>query len=192
MMPVIACMLILGGLGGVSNWIIAPMKGLLVAAKEGDMPLWLQRTNTHQAPVVLLIGQALIVTVLSACFLFLPSVNGSYWLLTALAAQLYMLMYILMFAAGIKLRFTEPHQHRAFTIPWGKMGMVLVAGLGMLGSAITLGVSFLPPEGIDVGNVFYYEMLLIAGLFCMCSPPLIYSYWQERKEKIALQGQITQ
>ncbi len=39
----------------------------------------------------MLITQAIIVTVLSALFLFMPSVNGSYWLLTALAAQLYML-----------------------------------------------------------------------------------------------------
>src|SRR5690606_30062831 len=29
LMPVVAVMLVLGGLGGVSNWIIAPTKGLL-------------------------------------------------------------------------------------------------------------------------------------------------------------------
>lgn len=38
MMPVVAVMLVLGGLGGVSNWIIAPTKGLLVAAEDGNLP----------------------------------------------------------------------------------------------------------------------------------------------------------
>ncbi|MFZ4077582.1 MAG: APC family permease, partial [Legionellaceae bacterium] len=95
MMPLIALMLVMGGFGGVSNWIIAPTKGLLVAAQDGNLPLFFQRENAQGAPVIMLIGQALIVTCLSALFLFMPSVNGSYWLLTALAAQLYMLMYLL-------------------------------------------------------------------------------------------------
>ncbi len=38
MMPVVALMLVLGGLGGVSNWIIAPTKGLFVAAEDGNLP----------------------------------------------------------------------------------------------------------------------------------------------------------
>ncbi len=42
-MPIIAAMLIMGGLGSVSNWIIAPTKGLLVAAKDGNFPLRFQK-----------------------------------------------------------------------------------------------------------------------------------------------------
>ena len=97
LMPLVALMLVMGGLGGVSNWIIAPTKGLLVAALDGNLPPVFQTANQHGAPVIMLVGQAVIVTVLSTLFLFMPSVNGSYWLLTAMAAQLYMLMYLLMF-----------------------------------------------------------------------------------------------
>src|SRR3546814_3020480 len=81
--------------------------GLLVAAEDGNLPEFFQRANRQGAPVVMLMTQAIIVTILSALFLFMPSVNGSYWLLAALAAQLYMLMYLLMFAAAIKLRSEE-------------------------------------------------------------------------------------
>ncbi|PPJ44606.1 amino acid permease, partial [Rhizobium sp. KAs_5_22] len=78
-----------------------------------------------------------IVTILSALFLFMPSVNGSYWLLTALAAQLYMLMYFIMFAAAIKLRISEPNHHRPFKIPGGIAGMLFVAGVGIIGVCAT-------------------------------------------------------
>lgn len=180
MMPVIAVMLVLGGLGGVSNWIIAPTKGLLVAAEDGNLPAAFQRTNKNGAPVLMLMTQAIIVTVLSGLFLFMPSVNGSYWLLTALAAQLYMLMYFIMFIAAIKLRFSEPDQERAFKIPGGIFGMFLVAGVGIIGVCATLAVSFIPPSKIDVGSVMHYELTLIFGLIFMCSPPFISSWLQSK------------
>lgn len=180
MMPVVAVMLVLGGLGGVSNWIIAPTTGLLVAAEEGNLPNIFQRTNAKGAPVVMLITQAMIVTVLSGLFLFMPSVNGSYWLLTALAAQLYMLMYFIMFLAAIKLRFSEPEHFRAFKIPGGLWGMLFVAGIGMIGVCATLVVSFIPPDGIDVGSLARYESTLIFGLLLMCSPPFISSWLQAK------------
>ncbi|MGC1182287.1 APC family permease [Legionella sp.] len=180
MMPVVALMLVLGGLGGVSNWIIAPTKGLLVAAEDGNLPNSFQRTNAKGAPVMMLCTQATIVTVLSGLFLFMPSVNGSYWLLTALAAQLYMLMYLIMFTAAIRLRFTEPNHFRPFKIPGKIWGMVVVAGVGIIGVCTTLAVSFIPPDGIDVGSLTRYELTLIIGLILMCSPPFISSWLQTK------------
>ena len=181
LMPVVAVMLVMGGFGGVSNWIIAPTKGLLVAAQDGNLPPLFQRTNRQGAPVVMLVGQAIIVTLLSSLFLFMPSVNGSYWLLTALAAQLYMLMYLMMFLAAIKLRLKAPHHPRAFRIPGGLLGMLIVAGIGMIGVLTTLVVSFMPPDGIDIGSVSRYETTLICGLLLMCSPPFISSWLRGRK-----------
>lgn len=187
LMPVVAVMLVMGGLGGVSNWIIAPTKGLLVAAQDGNLPLSFQRVNKQGAPVAMLVGQAIIVTILSALFLFMPSVNGSYWLLTALAAQLYMLMYLLMFLAAIKLRLKAPNHHRAFRIPGGLVGMLIVAGIGMVGVLTTLVVSFIPPDGINVGSVSRYELTLVLGLLLMCSPPFVSGWLQTlyTKRKIA-------
>ncbi|GGI89062.1 APC family permease [Legionella impletisoli] len=180
-MPLIAIMLVLGGLGGVSNWIIAPTKGLLVAAEDGNLPPVFQRTNKHNAPLTMLLGQAIIVTVLSSLFLFMPSVNGSYWLLTALAAQLYMIMYLIMFAAAIKLRLSAFEHPRGFKIPGGMPGLLLVAGIGIVGASTTLVVSFMPPEGINVGSIARYEITLLVGLIVMCLPPFIATKLQARR-----------
>lgn len=173
LMPLMALMLILGGLGSVNNWIIAPTQGLLVAARDGNLPKALQQTNEHEAPVALLLYQAFIVSLLCAAFLFMPSVNSAYWYLTALAAQLYMIMYVLMFASAIVLRLRHPLKADAFSIPGGLLGLCFVAGIGLIGTLTTLTVSFIPPDMLGVKNILHYESSLIIGLIVMCLPPLL-------------------
>lgn len=184
-LPVVAVFLVIAGLGSVSNWIIAPTKGLLVAAQDGNLPILFQRENKHGSPTSILISQAIIVSFLTTAFLLLPSVNGSYWLLTALASQLYMLMYILMFAAGIYLRYKQPNQERIYKIPGGKKAMWLVAGAGILGSFGTIIVGFFPPTGVQVGSIARYETLLSVGLIVMCLPPFV-AYWLRGNNTIVI------
>lgn len=172
-LPLIAVFLVIAGLGSVSNWIIAPTQGLLVAAKEGNLPPTLQKENRKGAPVTILIYQAIIVSILCSVFLLMPSVNGSYWLLTALTSQLYMFMYILMFAAAIRLRYSQPTQERLYKIPGGNLGMWVVAGGGILGSIVTVVVGFFPPTGVQIGSLFRYETILTIGLVVLCLPPFI-------------------
>ena len=85
-----------------------------------------------------------------------------------------------MFAAAIKLRLSEPEHPRAFKIPGGMFGMLFVAGVGIIGVCATLAVSFIPPDGIDVGSLARYECTLIFGLLLMCSPPFISSWLQAK------------
>ncbi len=188
-LPVVAFMLVLGGLASVNNWIIAPTKGLLVAAQDGSMPAIFHRENRHGAPVVLLMYQAVIVSLLTLVFLLIPSVNGSYWFLTALAAQLYMVMYIIMFITAIYLRYKFPHHPRAFSIPGGNLGMWIVSVAGIIGCSVTIAVSFIPPPNTDIGSLWYYEGLLITGFIIMCLPPFISYYYSRYVQKVChLQG----
>lgn len=190
MLPIIAFVLVVGSLGGISNWIVAPIKGLLVAGQDGNLPDFLQRENKRGAPSTLLIIQALIVSALAFVFNLMPSVNGSYWLLTALAAQLYMFMYIIMFVTGIWMRYKYPEQPRPYHIPGGKFGMWLVAGAGIIGSTVTVIVGFIPPGGIKVGTVLHYDVSLIIGLIVMTIPPFIfYQFCYKKNAKISQTGE---
>ena len=182
LMPLIALMLVVGGMGGVSNWIIAPTKGLMYAARDGHLPKKYQAENRHGAPSALLIVQALIVSVIALAFLLLPSVNASYWLLTALASQLYMLMYMQMFVAGILLRKGVSSQFSGFLIPGGQIGTTLVSAMGFVGSLVTFGIGFIPPTNMQIGGVLHYESLLIGGLTVMVLLPFLSLWWQRRSQ----------
>src|SRR5690606_11648312 len=99
--------------------------------------------------------------------------------------QLYMLMYLLMFLAVIKLRVKAPDQPRTFSIPGGLFGLLGVSMTGMMGVITTLIVSFIPPDNSYIGSVRRYEITLIVGLLVMCSPPFISCWLQRRREPLS-------
>ena len=183
LMPVVALMIVIGGMGGVSNWIIAPTKGLMIASQDGCLPRCFQKTNRFGAPVYLLLLQAILVFIMASLFIFMPSVSGSYWLLTALAAQLYMLMYILMFAAIIKLRRDNVLRQASFKIPGQTFGLLLVVAAGIIGCVLTFGVSFMLPSQIDVGDVHRYHVIQILSLILMATPPLVIHVFKRRSSQ---------
>ncbi len=172
-MPLIALMLVLGGLGSVNNWIIAPTKGLLVAAEEGNLPESLCATNQHGAPTTLLIYQAILVSLLCAAFLLLPTINSAYWFLTALAAQLYMIMYLIMFVTAIVLRLKNPNKKAAFKVPGGTKGLIFVASIGIFSTLTTIVISIFPPSDVDIHSITRYVLSLLIGCFILCVPPLL-------------------
>ncbi|WP_298625179.1 amino acid permease [uncultured Legionella sp.] len=161
---VIAVLIILGGLSGVSAWIIGPTKGLLVSARDGSLPARFARVNKHGAPVTILITQGVIFTILSTIFIFLDSINAAYWILSDLSAQMALLVYIIMFAAAVKLRYSKPDHPRGYTIPGGNIVMWFVAGTGILCCIAAMIVGFIPPSQIPIGNVYLFEGFLIGGL----------------------------
>ena len=186
--PVITVMLVIGSLGSMTSWIISPAKGLLQAAEDGFLPAFLSKENKHGVASNLLIIQAILVTLICLAFLLMPSVNGSYWLLTDLSTQLYMLMYVLMFAAAIALKYKFAHQARPFAVPGGKIGMWIVGLLGLTGTVITLTVGFFPPDGINVGGTLHYELVFTSGIFAMLLPVLfIWSAVAYGKKKLAME-----
>jgi len=159
--------IIVGGLSGVSAWIIGPSRGLLIAAQDGCLSRHFTRVNQHGAPVFILVTQACIVTLLSCLLLCVDSISSAYWMLTELCAQLALLVYVFLFAAGIKLRYSQPDKPRSYKIPGGKIGIWLVAGIGLICCVGTILIGFVPPSQIPMSNVFFFEAFLIGG-FILC------------------------
>ena len=167
LVPWAAVLVVAGSIGEVSSWIAGLAKGLFVTARDGLLPPWLARENRQGVPVNVLIIQAVIVTVFSAVFLCMPNVSAAYWLLTAMNAQLYLIMYIIMFASAIVLRYKQPNTPRAFRIRPGNIGIWVVAGVGILGGIFTLTIGFFPPSQIKTGSLLVYESVLIGGPIAM-------------------------
>ena len=122
-----------GVIGSVMSWVTGPSRGLLQTAREGEMPPFMARVNKAGAPVTLLLIQAVVVTVLALLYFVMKNVSVAFFVLSAMTATLYLAMYMLMFAAAIRLRRTRPDLPRAYKVPGGTVGMWGVAGLGFLG-----------------------------------------------------------
>lgn len=159
-----ALLIILGGLSGVSAWIIGPTKGLLVAARDGCIPAVFSKVNQHGAPTNILLLQGVIFTLLSSVFILQDSINAAYWLLSDLCSQLALLVYVFMFSAAIKLRYSHPTQPRAYKIPGGNVGMWIVASLGLICCVATILIGFIPPTQINISNLVFFEGFLLGGM----------------------------
>lgn len=173
MLPVVGVLLALGSIAEVNSWIMGPVKALYTTSIHGNLPSLFQKQNKHGMPTSLLLFQAIIVTVSSCVFLFMPNLSSSYWILSALSAQMYLVMYLLMFIAAIRLRYTRPLVPRAYKIPHPHKGIWLVACLGVLSSLFAIIVTFFPPKQLNVGSLVFYESFLIGGLLLMIAIPLI-------------------
>ena len=183
MTPYIAILFAIGAFGAMSTWVVGPTKGLLAAAQDGDLPPYFRAINSRRMPVRLLIAQGIIVTILSLVFLFMPTISSAFWILTAMVAQVYLIMYVLVFAAAIKLRYTQPRLQRPYKIPGGKLGMWIISGLGILSSVFAIFISFFPPSQIQTGSVTFYVIFLLVGLILTCIAPSIILLFQKPKWK---------
>jgi len=179
LVPFTAFFVALGSLGELSTWIVGPSKGLYTTAEDGNLPPFLQYLNREGVPTHILIVQGGIVTVLAFIFLLMPNVSSSYWILSALCVLLYLLMYIFLYAAAIRLRYSRPDVIRAYRVPLGNFGMWLVGGVGILGALFALTVSFFPPSQLKTGSVFFYETFLIIGILVMCAAPIIIGFFRK-------------
>ena len=173
LLPILSLFLVLGAIAEVNAWIIGPIKALHTTSTHGNLPPFFQTLNKHGMPTHLLIGQALIVTLVSLVILSMPTVSTAYWILTAVSAQLYLMMYILMFISAIRLRYSHPHIPRIYRIPHPHKGMWIVASIGLFASFFAICIGFIPPAQLKTGNILIYEIFLILGLGIMIALPLI-------------------
>ncbi len=181
LVPAVAILVALGAVGTVSTWVSGPCRGLLAAAEKGDFPPLLQRTNRHGMPIALFLIQAIVVTVLATAFFLMPDPQSSFWLLTVITAELYSVMYILLFISGIVLRYKHPRVNREYRIPGGeRWGMWIASTLGIIGTTFVIIVGFFPPPGVGISSVFWFNSLLVGGIAISCSVPiLIYQFRSE-------------
>ncbi|MGD9592713.1 MAG: APC family permease [Candidatus Berkiella sp.] len=173
----IALMAMIGSFAGNNTWIIGPAKGLHHALETGAMPKWLSKKNKQDQPVAILVAQATLGTLLALAFFLMPSVDIAFWLVTAITTQFAMAMYILVFAAAIKLRLNHPQIPRPYKIPGGLLGLALIAGSGIFICLTCFGLGFMPPdqfkESLSLQHLFVFEGYLVAGLILFSLPAML-------------------
>lgn len=179
-LPILVLMVLIGSVGGLTNWIISPAKGLLQGAECGFLPNVLRKTNRHGVAANILLLQAMLVSIIALAFIFSPSINGSYWLLTDISTQLYMLMYLILFISAIKISFKFSCLKSQFRLQGGRQTIILMSLLGIFGCIVSIIVGFIPPESIDVGSASHFIASFTAGIVIMLLPLVGFFVYQKR------------
>lgn len=180
--PILTVLIVVGSIGGIINWLISPAKGLLHAAEFGFMPKFFSYKNRHGVASRILLAQAILVSIFCIAFLLVPSVNAFYWFLTALSTELYMIMYVLMFLAAVRLHHKYVDRPKSFKIPGGKFGIWLTCLLGLFGCITTIVVGFFLPDNINIGSKGKYALMIGLGNLLMIAPVFLFYLYRRNKK----------
>ncbi|MFE7414253.1 APC family permease [Streptomyces laurentii] len=161
---VVGVMLVCAALGGMLTWLSGPAKGLvLLSRQEGYLPPVFQRFNRAGAPTPIMVAQGVITTLIGVLYAFSHDVSSAYWMFSVVTVQIYLIAYLLMFAAVVRLRRTQPSADRGFRVP----AVRTVAGVGFLASVLALAIGFVPPEQFGGQPLWRYLLIVGGGLLLL-------------------------
>jgi glutamate:GABA antiporter len=169
--PVVAIALAAGALAGMLAWLDGPSEGLLRIGRErGFLPPYFQRVNRQGIEVRILAAEGVVITLIALLYAFIPSVTHAYWIFAVMATQVYMIMYVLMFIAAIRLRRLQPDHARGYRAP----ALRLLCVVGVMSAAAALVIGFVPPSQFGHSDQLVYAVLILAGILIIgLLPPLL-------------------
>ena len=169
--PIIAVGLVVASLSGLLDWLTGPSTGLLYIARErGYLPRYFQQLNSNGVQLHILVAQGVVITLIGLLYALVPAVSRAYWVFAALATEVYLIMYVLMFLAASNLRRRQPEHQRGYQAP----ALVTMCVVGTLASVTACAVGLLPPSQLGhISTPPYLAALLAATLIVGLIPPLV-------------------
>jgi len=175
----VAWLTIIAGITGVVTWLAGPSSMLVAAGRGGFLPTYFQHLNAKGMPSRIMYGQAIVVTLVSFIVALFPSIQAFFIMMSQTVNMLYLTVYLLMFAAFLRLRYTQPNRPRTYKVPGGMAGAWIIGGVGLLVSAFGYVLAITPPSQIDVGSPLIY-VGTIALLLVLC---YFVSFWIYSRRK---------
>jgi amino acid transporter len=176
--PIIAVALAAGALAGMMAWLDGPSEGLLkIGREQGYLPPYYQKVDREGIQVHILAAQGVVITLIGLLYALIPNVSSAYWVLAAMATQVYLIMYVLMFIAAARLRRTQPDHPRGYRAPV----LLLQCVVGGIASIAALVIGFVPPSQFShVASPVVYAGLILAGVVLIGVLPPLLLEWRRK------------
>jgi glutamate:GABA antiporter len=181
--PLVAIALAIGALAGMMSWLCGPSEGLLrIGREQGFLPPHFQKVNSRGVELPILTGQASVITVIALLYAFIPDVSHAYWIFAVMATQVYLIMYVLMFIAAVRLRRQQPDHARGYRAP----ALGLLCLVGGVSSVTALVIGFIAPSQFGHSDRLLYALLVLGGLLAIgIVPPLLLDRLRKPGWKVA-------
>lgn len=177
----LAVLVVVGCASCIISWMSGPSTALLYTAKDGELPKFLTKLNKNGVQTNILFVQGAIVTLLCSMYFVIDDVSVAFFLLSSLTGALYLIMYMLMYMSGIKLRKTQPNLPRAFKVPGGQYGMSVFGGIGFVAVAFAFILCFIPPTQLPINSPLFYTLFIVMGVVVFVLIPFIISKIMNKK-----------
>lgn len=178
---ILAVLVVVGCASCIISWISGPSTALLYTAKDGELPKFMTKLNKNGMQQNILLVQGGLVTLLCAMYFVIEDVSVAFFLLSSLTGALYLIMYMLMYLSGIRLRKTQPDLPRAFKVPGGQYGMSVFGGLGFIAVAFAFVLCFIPPSQLPISSPTVYTLFIVAGVLVFVLIPIIINKIMNKK-----------
>jgi glutamate:GABA antiporter len=113
-----------------------------------------------------------VITTIGLLYSLFRTVSSAYWVFAALATEVYLIMYVLMFVAAVRLRRNHPDHPRGYRAP----ALITICTVGTVASLAACVVGLLPPSQLGHASTpLYASGLLAAVLLVGVLPPALLS-----------------
>ena len=141
-----------------------------IGRERGYLPRYFQHVNANGVQVRILVAQGVVITVIGLLYALVPTVSRAYWIFAALATEVYLIMYVLMFVAAGNLRRRQPEHQRGYRAP----ALIVICVVGVLASVAACIVGLLPPSQLGHTNTPVYVLTMFAGVLLVgVLPPVL-------------------
>jgi amino acid transporter len=184
--PPTSALVVLAAIALTASWVAASSRVPFAAAEDRALPPVLSRLHPrYHTPHVALLLQGAIASVVFLAILFLSfgggptSVHDAYDILVNLTILICFIPYLYTFPALARLRRLDTGRTDGFRVPGGRFGLGLTVASGLLATALSMGLVFVPPPGTV--NVWNYEANVIVQTALILVAGLAVLRWSRRK-----------
>lgn len=177
-------MISFGIIAQISSWIVSPTEGLRFVAAKGLLPQKFTKVNKAGVPIPLLILQGIVVTIWAAVLTFSSGSSGgnmSYQIALNLTGMIYLVGYILFFISYFIIITKHKDLKRAYQLPGGKIGKVIIAGMGLLLTIGALVTAFMVPTTISSQQSSVYLITLTISFIVTIMLPFVFYKLYKKK-----------
>jgi glutamate:GABA antiporter len=187
-------LLALNALAGTASWTAGAARVPFAAGVDNALPAVFARLHPrYRTPHVALIVQSIAASAIFLASVFVAvagrttTIQEAYDILVNLTILIYFVPYLYLFAALIRLR-RDAHTPMLdeLRIPGGSVGLLAISFTGFAATAIALGLTFVPPPGV---NATTYEVNLIVQAAVMIGAGLAL-YWISSRGRQRQAGEV--
>jgi amino acid transporter len=183
-------------------WMIGSDRILAVAAYDGAFPGFFGKFNAKLGTPVrvnVMSGVAASIFMILAVGAFNSGQDSKFLVVLTIAISTTLISYLWIFPSALKLRYTHPHVHRPYHVPYGVRGMWIACGLttfwvalgswvavfpGTLEKLFGIDYNFTDTWGVSRGT---YEALTLGTLAVIFAVALIgYALGRSVREQVAV------